>query len=677
MRSLLIVVTAVVMFPSVAESQGGTRIRIMPPDGGVLAAGQKFDIRVEASSYSVQPPRGLRVRINGVDMTIRNVLDPEGPEGERGFGGSGTDRTELPPHQRAKRATPNSTNFLLRGYSVAAAGPVVIEARTADGATATSRLTVELWTGAARGARAKNVILLLGDGMGAAHRTAARIVSRGVHNGKAAGRLAMDTMEVTGMVMTGALNSVITDSSPGMAAYVTGQKNNNNQAGVFPDNTADAFDNPRIEYLGEMLRRTRGPGFNVGIVSTADLTDSTPAANAAHTADRYAGAEIAAQFLDERNANGVTLLLGGGSRHFIPASAGGTRKDDRQLAEEFEKAGYTRVSNATDVAKVQAGPPPRRLLGLFHSLHLPVAFDKVGVGRYSEELARPANAPYRDTPMLEDLAKLALRSLSAHSPAGFYLMIEGASIDKRAHAMDAERMIWDVIEFDRAVQVALDFAKRTNSDADATNDTLVIVTADHETGALGIIGVGNEKYAPEKLGRAVRDYAAVFRFQPAQVLNFFPNYETDARGFPVHPDPSRKLLLGWGAGPDHYENWVSNRQQHEAAVVVKNVTYPNPERDGPVEPTDNVTVSGVPIPGFLVRGTIENGEVSCPDVTGCEGDTASVAQYVSGHTASDVPLSASGPGAWQFTGVYENTDVLLKMLRASTGRAPAGAGARR
>ena len=675
MRSLLIVVTAVVMFPSVAESQGGTRIRIMPPDGGVLAAGQKFDIRVEASSDSVQPPRGLRVRINGVDMTTRNVLDPGGPEGERGFGGSGTDRTDLPPHLRAKRAAPNSTNFLLRGYSVAAAGPVVIEARTADGATATSRLTVELWTGAARGARAKNVILLLGDGMGAAHRTAARIVSRGVHNGKAAGRLAMDTMEVTGMVMTGALNSVITDSSPGMAAYVTGQKNNNNQAGVFPDNTADAFDNPRIEYLGEMLRRTRGPGFNVGIVSTADLTDSTPAANAAHTADRYAGAEIAAQFLDERNANGVALLLGGGSRHFIPASAGGTRKDDRQLAEEFEKAGYTRVSNATDVAKVQAGPPPRRLLGLFHSLHLPVAFDKVGAGRYSDELARPANAPYRDTPMLEDLAKLALRSLSAHSPAGFYLMIEGASIDKRAHAVDSERMIWDVIEFDRAVQVALDFAKRTNSDADATNDTLVIVTADHETGAMGIIGVGNEKYAPEKLGRAVRDYAAVFRFLPAQVLNFVPNYETDDRGFPIRPDPSRKLLLGWGAAPDHYENWISNRQQHEAAVVVKNLAIANPERDGPMEPTDNETVSGVPIPGFLVRGTIENGEVPCPDATGCEGDTASHPHYVSGHTASDVPLSASGPGAWQFTGVYENTDVLLKMLRASTGRA--GAGARR
>jgi len=88
----------------------------------------------------------------------------------------------------------------------------------------------------------------------------------------------MDTLDVTGLVMTASLNSAITDSSPGMASYATGQKGNNNQQGVFPDNTADAFDNPRVEYIGELMRRTRGDGFNVGIVTTADVTDSTPAA---------------------------------------------------------------------------------------------------------------------------------------------------------------------------------------------------------------------------------------------------------------------------------------------------------------------------------------------------------------------------------------------------------------
>jgi alkaline phosphatase len=649
--------------------EAASTIRIMPPDGGVLAVGQRFDIRIEATGDGAEAPRGLTVHLNGKDLTPLNLLDP-GAGGERGAGGTGATASTLPPAHRAGAADRHTTNFLVRSYRLLQPGPVVIEARTSDGARATARLTVERWSPSGSAARAKNIIFLLGDGLGIAHRTAARLVSRGLHNGKAVGRLAMDTLEVTGMAMTPSLNSAITDSSPGMAAYSTGQKNSNNQSGVFPDNTDDAFDNPRIEYIGELLKRTRGSGFNVGIVTTSDVTDSTPTANAVHTADRFAGAKIAAQFFDERTANGVTVLLGGGARHFMPKGAGGERTDTRRLADDFAAAGYARLTTGSDVSRLLAGPTaPAKILGLFHSSHMVVAFDKVGAGRYSDELAKPANEAYRDTPMLEDLAKLALKSLAAHSPAGFYLMIEGASIDKRAHAVDAERMIWDTIEFDRAVQVALDFARRTNSDRDPSNDTLVIVTGDHETGGLGIIGVGNERYAPPVLGRAVRDYAAVFRFVPDQRLNFFPNYERDDRGYPINPDPSRKILFGWAAGPDHHENWMSNRVQLEAAITVGKpaVSVANPARDGTDGATDNTAVGGMPIPGFLVKGTIENGETGCPSTDGCPADTAALAHTISGHTASDVPLSASGPGAWQFTGVYENSDVFIKMLRSATG----------
>jgi alkaline phosphatase len=171
------------------------------------------------------------------------------------------------------------------------------------------------------------------------------------------------------------------------------------------------------------------------------------------------------------------------------------------------------------------------------------------------------------------------------------------------------------------------------------------------------------------LGKAVRDYAAVFRFVADQQLKFFPNYEVDDRGFPVDPDPSRKILLGWAAGPDHNENWMSNRLQLEGAVGVGKpaVGVANPARDGPDATSDNTTVRGAVIPGFLVRGTIENAETGCPSADGCPGDTAALGHTISGHTASDVPVSASGPGAWQFTGVYENTDVFVKILRAATG----------
>jgi alkaline phosphatase len=654
----------------VGRAEADTTIRIMPPETGVLATGQRFDIRVEATSNTATPPRGLRVMVNGVDITARNILDP-GVDGERGVGGTGATAATLKPWEKASPAPSNSTNFLLRGYSVAQPGPLVIDARTVDGGQASAHLRVDAWTGRAGTARARNIILLLGDGMGAAHRTAARIVSRGVVNGKAAGHLAMDTLDVTGLVMTSSLNSLITDSSPGMSAYATGQKANNNQEGVFPDNTKDAFDNPRIEYLGELLRRTRGPGFHVGIVTTADVTDSTPAANAVHSSDRYAGSGIADRFLDERAVNGVTVLLGGGARNFAPKGSGGIRTDERMLGEEFAAAGYTRITTGKEVkALADAAKPPAQILGLFHSSHMVVAFDKIGAGRYSDELQLATNANYRDSPMLDDLARLAIRSLRANSPAGFYLMIEGASIDKRAHAADAERTIWEVIEFDRAVQVALDFARQTNTDADPSNDTLVIVTADHETGGLGIIGVGNERYAPAALGKAVRDYSAVFRFQAEQELNLFPKYQVGERGFPTDPDPSRKLLLGWAAAPDRYENWISNRLQREAAVAAAgqpNHAVANPARDGSEGTTDNRTVAGEAIPGFLVAGTIEDGSTPCPAADKCPGDTASVGHTFAGHTASDVPLSATGPGAWQFTGLFENTDVFLKMLRAAVG----------
>ncbi len=153
----------------------------------------------------------------------------------------------------------------------------------------------------------------------------------------------MDTLEATGQVMTFALNSVITDSSPGMSSYSTGVDANNNTEGVLPDNTPDPFDNPRVEYIGEMLKRVRGAGFNVGIVTTADVTDATPGANAVHTADRNAGPRIADRFFDERARNGVTVLLGGGRRNFLPNGATGSVRregDKRALIDEFKGDGY-------------------------------------------------------------------------------------------------------------------------------------------------------------------------------------------------------------------------------------------------------------------------------------------------------------------------------------------------
>jgi alkaline phosphatase len=690
--------TLVAAFTLVAvTAHAQTAIRIVPVSGATIAAGARFDIRVEtAGRAGGDAPGGLTVSLDGVDVTASNILAP-GAGGERGRGGTGTPEGYEPAHNRAAAAPASTTNFLQRDVTLAAPGLHTLTATTADGATATVTWDVFAWQEGSK-TPVKNVIVLLGDGMGLAARTAARALARGYTSGKADGRLAMDTMESTGLVMTSALNAFVTDSAPGMSSYVTGHKAANNMAGVYPDNTWPArgagedetpreglgiFDNPRTEYLGALLRRTRGPGFGVGIVTTADVTDATPAANAVHTSNRSAYAGIASRFLDERATNGVSVLMGGGRCNFIvrptPTAACG-RRDGRDLEADFLREGFTRVTTRTELKALGTGADaPRAVLGLFRGSHLSVAFDKLGAGTYSDELTGDRAKALRDQPMLDEMTAAALASLDAHSPRGFYLMVEGASIDKQEHAVDGERAIWDTIEFDRAVAVALAFARRTNGDTDPANDTLVIVTADHETGGLGLIGVGNEHYAPKRLGYAVRDYAAVFRFEPDQAsLDFFPNYARDAQGYPTDPDPSRKVLFGWSAAPDHYENWLANRlvapptnNATRVDVDGKSIAVPmpaaaNPARDGSQDPSVN---GGRRVPGFLVAGTIENGATGCPAKECPPGtDTAADAHVISGHTASDVPLSASGPGALTFTGTYDNSDVFGKILRLVGGR---------
>ena len=160
--------------------------------------------------------------------------------------------------------------------------------------------------------KAKNVILFIGDGMGATHRTAGRVLAKGYTGGKANGTLAMDRFPYNGLHMTSSLNSLITDSAPGAHNYSTGNKTNNGMEGVFPDNTAANDDNPRIEYLSEFIWRYFGKV--TGIVSNAFLTDATPAAFLAHTADRGDGTLVAGQYFDLRGTRTVSRSSWGAAR---------------------------------------------------------------------------------------------------------------------------------------------------------------------------------------------------------------------------------------------------------------------------------------------------------------------------------------------------------------------------
>ena len=309
-------------------------------------------------------------------------------------------------------------------------------------------------------------------------------MGRGYAQGKANSLLAMDTFPVTGMVMTASLDGIVTDSSPGMSNYVTGNKSANNTEGVFPDDTLDAFDNPRIEYLSEYLHRTQGKA--LGIVTTADVFDATPAAMAVHTSNRGHGTGIVDQYLDDRGLTGLTVLMGGGRKWFLPNGdalkpngtlegqpMNGSQRDTRsdyELPSDLVAGWGACARRERPAARPDRRFSRRRLhlrarprgarrcrLGDQVARAVRVLEHERGV-RQDQQASRRLDDRRRlrlpDQPMLDEMTRSALGVLSKHKQ-GFIAMIEGASIDKQEHLMDTDRWLLEVLEFDRAVQVKL------------------------------------------------------------------------------------------------------------------------------------------------------------------------------------------------------------------------------
>ncbi|BCJ42045.1 alkaline phosphatase [Actinoplanes ianthinogenes] len=332
---------------------------------------------------------------------------------------------------------------------------------------------------AIQGGTARNVILLIGDGMGDSEITIARNYQVGAN-----GRLAMDTLPLTGAYTTYAvqkdnpsLPEYVTDSAASGTGWATGHKTYNGAISVLPDGKP----------LPTILELAKKAGYRTGDVTTAELQDATPAVLGSHVVDRgckgpqsmtacavndkvNGGAgSIAEQLVQTR----PDVLLGGGKQYFDQVVQAGPFQG-KTVTDQAKAAGYQIVTDADGLAKASPDAP---ILGAFAKNNMDLEWVGPAPTRTGTAPSRCAGNTARTAtqPHLVDMTTKALDVLdkqTRHRKNGFFLQIEGASIDKQDHAANPCGQIGETVGFDLAVKKALDYQKRNP-------DTLVVVTADH------------------------------------------------------------------------------------------------------------------------------------------------------------------------------------------------------
>ncbi|UKE85315.1 alkaline phosphatase [Pectobacterium colocasium] len=549
---------------------------IYPIDRATMLAGGKFDFKVEFDE--VLKPEDIRILINGKDY--QQVLGKTASFVEREDGG-------------------NASTIWLRDVNLPEAGKYVVEAE------AKGKKTQVSWdVYSASGTRkAKNVILFIGDGLSVAHRTGARILSKGVTEGKADGRLAIDDLQYMAFAGTSSTDSIAADSANTMSAYMTGHKSGVNALGVYVSRSKNSLEHPKQETLGELL--TRSTKMSVGVVSDAELQDATPAAVVSHTRRRADKAEIVEMFYNVQ----PTVMLGGGSAYFLPKSTPGSkRKDETNYVEKFQQAGYSLVTDADSLKKNAA--QATKLLGLFHTGNMDGVLDR----RF---LKNDVTKKFPNQPDLTDMTQAALDVLSKNKD-GFFLMVESALIDKASHPLDWERAFTSTIMLDQSVAIAKQFAEKNP-------DTMIIVTGDHTHG-LSIIGTVDDN----KPGTEMREKVGVYEEAG------YPNYnDANKDGYPDDLNVSKRLAVFFNNYPDYYETFRP-KLDGQFVPAIKN------EKD---EYVANKAYEKVP------------GAVFREGILPRSSDTGV-------HAVDDMVIQASGPGAERIRGYMENTDLFRVIVDA-------------
>lgn len=367
------------------------------------------------------------------------------------------------------------------GAALVAAAPVALAANgsgPADARSAGSGDRTGDVRSAIQGGSARNVILFIGDGMGQSEITAARNYERG-----AAGRLAMDELPLTGDYTTYAVEqnnpgkpNYVTDSAASGTGWATGTKSYNGAISV------DAYGND-VPTILEIAKRN---GLRTGDVTTAEVQDATPAVLGSHVVSRDCKGPVETTAKCAKNAkeNGglgsiseqlvqtrPDVLLGGGAAYFDQKVTAG-KFTGKTVLEQAKAAGYNVVNTAADLAAAKKGKP---VLGLFAKNNLPVNWTGPAAvhGGTAPSRCVPNAALPKTQPKLAEQTRKAIELLEdRRSDKGFFLQVEGASIDKQDHAADPCGQIGETVDFDAAIAAGTAYAR-------SHPDTLVLVTADH------------------------------------------------------------------------------------------------------------------------------------------------------------------------------------------------------
>lgn len=364
---------------------------------------------------------------------------------------------------------------------------------------------------AAEATELRNIILLIGDGMGPQQLGLLESYVNRAPSDPYQGRpTALSRLANEGRMLlsdTGPHNALVADSACSATQLAIGLPSGSEMIGLDADGN-------RAQTI---LQRAKALGKATGLVTDTRITHATPAAFASHQPHRSYENEIAADLIDSQ----VDVLLSGGLRYFLPATRAqtpqlqqqlrelmqepshalqSTRTDDRDVLQEAQQHGYQLAFNRQQLLQQGRG----KLLGLFAHASMEDAI----TARHQRANAR------RVQPSLKEMTMVALDRLSQH-PKGFFLMVEGGQIDWAGHNNDVGTMLHELLRFDDAVQAVYDWVAERD-------DTLVVVTADHETGSFGFSYSAYQIPEPRTLpGDAFADveFAPQFNFGPLQLLD--------------------------------------------------------------------------------------------------------------------------------------------------------------